>query len=349
MRRSLTQPRQSILSTGLGHEPGSRARFFIVIIFLSFAAIFSESVFSADTPAMPVPVRIGVVSRSTLDMPYYVARDRGFFRAEGLEAEIILIRSSLSVQAMLGGSLDFGTATGTAVSAIVNGADLRVVFAMSDKPTTDLIVHPSITKIAELRGKRIGFGGVGGLSELIIRRILDANQIPPDQVKFLPMGQNSLTYASLKAGMIDATMLQMPQNFLAQDDGFRKLAAGADYYRIVQGGLATTRATAAERPELVAKVIRAALRAVRWIRSEKKQAIEFMRGPYLDLGNERERFTERIYETAVQGYLPSGMVDEKLQREMIAPAAQRIKTPQPMTHDRVFDFSFVRAAGEVLK
>jgi NitT/TauT family transport system substrate-binding protein len=315
-----------------------------VIVLLSLAAIFARSAFSAERP---VKVRIGVVSRSTLDMPYYVARDRGFFREEGIEPEIIFIRSSLSVQALVGGSLDFGTATGTAVSAIVNGVNVRVVLAMSDKPATDLIVHPSITQIAELRGKRIGFGGVGGLSEIIVRQILAAHQIPPDQVMFLPMGQNSLTYASLKAGMIDATMLQMPQNFLALDDGFRKLAAGADYYRVLQGGLATAKPM--ERPELVTKVIRATLRAVKWIRTEKKQAIEFMRGPYLDLGGERERFTARIYEAAAEAYLPSGMVDEKLQREMIASAAQRIKLAQPLPPERVFDFSFARAAGESLR
>jgi ABC-type nitrate/sulfonate/bicarbonate transport system substrate-binding protein len=321
----------------------------IAIVLLSLAAFFSECAFPAERPGKPVPVRIGVVSRSTLDMPFYVARDRGFFHEEGLEAEIIFIRSSLSLQAMLAGSLDFGTATGTAVNAIVNGADIRVVLAMSDKPAFDLIAHPSVTKIAELRGKRIGFGGVGGLSELIVRQILAANQIPPDQVNFLPMGQNSLTYASLKAGMIDATMLQMPQNFLAEDDGFRKLAAGSDYYRVVQGGLATAKSTAAARPEFVTRAIRATLKAVRWIRTEKKQAIEFMRGPYLDLGNDRERFTERMYEAAAQGYLPSGMVDEKLQREMIASAAQRIKPPQSLTPERVFDFSFARAAGETLR
>ena len=74
-----------------------------------------------------------------------------------------------------------------------------------------------------------------------------------------------------------------------------------------------------------------------------------MRGSYLDLGNERERFTERIYDAAVQGYLPSGMVDEKLQRETIASAVQRIKPPQPLAPERVFDFSFARAAGEILR
>ena len=317
------------------------------LAFVSLALIFDGSVSAAERK--PLPVRLGVVSRSTLDMPYYVARDRGFFREEGLEPEIIFIRSSLAVQALLGGSLDFGTATGTAVSAIVNGAELRVVLAMTDKPAFDLIAHPSITRIAELRGKRIGFGGVGGLAEIIVRRILAANQIATEEVKFLPMGQNSLSYASLKTGMIDATMLQMPQNFLAQDEGFRKLGAASDYYRVVQGGLSASKATLAERPELVTKVIRAALRGIRWLRTQKKQAIDFMKGPYLDLGTDRDRFTERIYDAAIQAYLISGTVDEKIQREMIAAASQRVKAGPQIAAERVFDFSFARAAGENLK
>jgi NitT/TauT family transport system substrate-binding protein len=336
---------------GISQEPGKAMtrKNPIVILLLLLATILPRSVSSAERSGKLAPVRIGVVSRSTLDMPYYVARDRGFFREEGLEPEIILIRSSLSVQALLGGSLDFGTATGTAINASVNGADVRVVFAMSDKPAFELMARPEITTIAELRGKRIGFGGVGGLSDIVVREILAVNQIPQDQVKFLSMGQNGLTYAALKNGIIDATMLQIPQNFLAQDDGFRKLAAASDYYRVVQGGLATAKNTATQRPDLVVKVIRATLRAVKWLRAEKAQALEFMRGPYLDLGNERERFTERIYEAAMQAYLPSGVVDEKVQRDMIASAVQRIKPAQPVPADRVFDFSFARTASESVR
>ena len=60
---------------------------------------------------------------------FFTWRGTGVFREEGLEAEIVLMRAFLTVQAMLGGSIDFGTATGTAVSAVVNGADVRVVLA----------------------------------------------------------------------------------------------------------------------------------------------------------------------------------------------------------------------------
>ncbi|HEX9446180.1 MAG TPA: ABC transporter substrate-binding protein [Candidatus Binatia bacterium] len=309
----------------------------------------AENAAPAERTAKLAPVRIGVVSRSTLDMPYYVARERGFFRDEGLEAEIVLVRSSLSVQALLAGSIDFGTATGTAVSAIVNGADVRVVLAMSDKPSFDLIAHPAIRTIPELRGRKIGYGGIGGLSEIIIRQILAAHQVPLDQATFLALNASDLTYPSLKAGVIDAAMLQIPPTFLAQDEGYRKLAAGADYYRVVQGGLTTTRTALSERPELAVKTIRAALRAVRLIKSDRSYALQFMKGPYLDLGRERERFAGRIYDAAAAGYLPSGLVDEKLQREMIAAAVRRVKTAQVFAPDRVFDFSLARKAGEGLR
>jgi hypothetical protein len=76
------------------------------------------------------------------------------------------------------------------------------------------------------------------------------------------------------------------------------------------------------------------------IRSDRKFAIEFIKGPYLDLGKDRDRFGDRIYDAAVQYYLQTGAVDDKLQREMIEVAAQRVKPKAPITPDRVFDFSF---------
>jgi ABC-type nitrate/sulfonate/bicarbonate transport system substrate-binding protein len=220
---------------------------------------------------------------------------------------------------------------------------------MSDKPTFDVISHPSITSLAQLRCKKFGFGGVGSLSETIMRQILALNQIPFDQVKFINLGQNSLTYMALKTGIIDATTLQVPQTFFAQDEGFRKLAATADYYRVVHGGLTTTKANLMERPEMVTRVIRATLRAVRLLVSDRKYALEILKRPYVELGADRDRFIERSYNATVQGYLASGVIDEKLQREMIALAAGRIKPKAPVTPDRVFDFAPARKAGEGLR
>ena len=88
---------------------------------------------------------------------------------------------------------------------------------------------------------------------------------------------------------------------------------------------------------------------MRLIRSDKKLAVDFIKGPYLDLGKERDRFAERIYDAALQYYLSSGIVDEKLQREMIATAAQRVKSTQLVPPERVFDFSFAQKVADSLK
>jgi NitT/TauT family transport system substrate-binding protein len=320
-----------------------------LLLFLMSALTAIQTVGAAEKSAQLSTVRIGYVSRSILDMPYMIARDRGLFREEGLEPELIFMKAAQTVPAMLANGIDFGTATGTAVAAAVNGVDVRIVFALTDKPSFDLIAAPNITSVQQLRGKKVGVTAYGALAEILARQILIANKVPVDQVTFLPLGTSDVTYLALKAKTIDATMLQIPQNFLAVDEGFRKLASGADVYRAVQGGLTTTKATTSDRPELVTKMVRATQRSLRLIRDDKKYALQFIRGPYLDLGKDRERFAERIYDAALQYYLPSGSVDEKLQREMIAVAAQRIKGAHPLPPERVFDFSFTQKVSEALR
>ena len=166
-----------------------------------------------------------------------------------------------TVQAMLAGGVDFGTATGTAISAAVNGADVRVVFALTDKPSFDMIAQSNITNLQQMRGKKLGISAPGSLTEILARQILLVNKIPLDQVTMLPLGTSDVTYVALKAGTIDATMLQVPQNLIAQEEGYRKIASGADVYRAVQGGLTTTKTVISERPEAVTRVIRAPQKA----------------------------------------------------------------------------------------
>jgi len=322
----------------------------LLLSLVTLALISSpEDAAAAEKSAKLTTVRIGYVSRSILDMPFIIARDRGYFREEGLDPELIFMKAAQTIPAMLAGGVDFGTATGTAVAAAVSGVDVRVVFALTDKPSFDMLALPNITSLQQMRGKKIGITAFGALAEILARQIFITNKIPPEQVTFLPLGTSDVLYIALKAGTIDATMLQIPQSFLAVDEGFRKLASGADVYRAVQGGLTTTKATINDRPDLVTKMIRATQRSLRLIRTDRRYAVEFIKGPYLDLGKDRDRFADRIYDAALQYYLQTGTVDEKLQREMIAVAAQRVKPKELPPHERVFDFSFAQKVADTLR
>lgn len=319
------------------------------IILAGGLALFSPSnLFSADGAGHLTRVRMGLAARSTTSMPYFVAKERGFFREEGLDVELIVMQAIQTIQATLGNSTQFASATGSAVSAAVRGADMRVIFAVTDRPSFDLIVQPNITNIQQLRGKKIGTGGVGSLAEILARRILIANKVPLEDVAILATGPSHVTYTALKAKVIDAAPLQMPLTFTAQDEGFRKLASARDVYQSVQGGLATTKKMLTEQPELVTKVVRAMLRATRLIKSDRKFAIEFLKGPWVDLGKDPEKIAERVYDVAGPDFLESGMVSEEVQKQMIADASVRVKPKQPVTPDQVFDFSIVRKVAASL-
>src|SRR5262245_17501997 len=306
----------------------------------------TENAFSAEGSDNLTRVRMGLAARSTTSMPFFVAKERGFFREEGLDVELIVIQA---IQATMGNSTQFASATGSAISAAVSGADIRVILAVTDQPSFDLIVQPNITSVQQLRGKKIGTGGVGSLAEILARRILIAHNVRPEDVTILATGPSHMTYLSLKAKVIDAAPLQMPLTFTAQDEGFRKLVSAADVYRAVQGGLATTKAMLTEQPELVTKVVRAMLKAIRLIKSDRKFSIEFIKGPWLDIGKEPEKIAARVYDIAGPALLENGWVNEEMQRQMIADAALRIKPKQPVPPEQVFDFSIVKKVSETLR
>ena len=324
----------------------------VVLLFVAasvLSGVWAFEAFSAETADKPTRIRMGLAARSTTSMPFFVAKERGFFREEGLDVELIVMQAIQTIQATMGKSLQFASATGSAVSAAVNGADIKVILAVTDRPSFDLIAQPNITSVQQLRGKKIGTGGVGSLAEILSRRILIANNVRPEEVTILATGPSHVTYVSLKAKVIDAAPLQMPLTFTAQDEGFRKLAAAGDVYQSVQGGLATTKAVLTEQPEMVTKVVRAMLRAIRLIKSDRKYGIEFIKGPWLDLGKERDKIAARVYDAATPDLLENGIVSEEIQRQMIADASARIKPAHPVLPEQAFDFSIARKISTTLK
>ena len=96
-------------------------------------------------------------------------------------------------------------------------------------------------------------------------------------------------------------------------------------------------------------VVRAMLRATRLIKSDRKYAIDFLKGPWVDLGKNADQIAARVYDVAGPDFLENGLVSEEVQRQMIADASVRIKPKQPVLPEQVFDFSIVRKIGATLK
>jgi len=83
--------------------------------------------------------RLAVGSISLAEISFNVAKLKGFYREEGLNVDIILIRGALGVQALVGGSVDYSSSSGSVVAAGVRGLGVRLLMVLSSKPQFDLV------------------------------------------------------------------------------------------------------------------------------------------------------------------------------------------------------------------
>src|SRR5438093_13162633 len=86
----------------------------------------------------------------------FTAGAKRFFKDEGLENETIVIGGPAGIAALVSGDVDFSGAGGSGLRAAVKGAPLKAILYQTEKPTWYLVVHPSITQVSDLKGKKIG-------------------------------------------------------------------------------------------------------------------------------------------------------------------------------------------------
>lgn len=141
----------------------------------------------------------------------WIAQERGFFAKNGLEVLLVLTRvSQPAIAALLAGEMQmvYGGST-AALGAVSGGADLKVIAALTNRLTYDLVARPGIAKPEELRGKRLGVGSIGGTvwigAMLALEHLgLEASR---DRISILVVGDQTNTSQALEAGSIDATLL----------------------------------------------------------------------------------------------------------------------------------------------
>jgi ABC-type nitrate/sulfonate/bicarbonate transport system substrate-binding protein len=82
--------------------------------------------FATAVEARKVQMAVATFSQSVL--PMVVAQEKGYFRDEDLDVELILMTASVANMALLGGNVDFISSGPSVISAIARGAPLRFVF-----------------------------------------------------------------------------------------------------------------------------------------------------------------------------------------------------------------------------
>ena len=277
-------------------------------------------------------------------VPYampWVADEMGLFKKYDLDFEFVYIpSSSTATAALLGGNAEVGLLGGIGVvNAFVNGAiDLVLIGSIKNFMTQSILAKPEITKLQELKGKKIGVTRIGSNTHYFsVQAFRRAGMNPEKDVLFIQTGGDAETLGALFTGRIDAASLLPPADAKAIAQGFRYVVYGPDQaIPFAASTITTRRSVLTKRPQVIARFMRAMAEASRAMHRDKELVLRVMQKK---LGIKERSILEPGYATEIKVMEPrldlklqvlQVMVDEVAK---VNPRAQEIK-PQDLIDRR---------------
>src|ERR671915_2484780 len=174
-----------------------------------FVALFC--LFLSLDQAASQSVRGAFPSPSIQILPMMVGAEKGFYKREGLDLELVFVRgASTAVQALLANQIHFIFSIGPQMPAVWEGNDIMLLAQQVGRPTFSLVVTPDIQKIADLKGKKLGVT-FGGSTAAGMKALLELNNINPDKdVEYVNIPGNTPKIAAMKQGIVVAGLPAPP-------------------------------------------------------------------------------------------------------------------------------------------
>ena len=136
-----------------------------------------------------------------------IAKDVGFYKKHGLDAEVVYIGSStLSAAAVLSNHVQVGMVAGSGVvNAAASGGDLVSAACLSTSWITSWWLQPSINSAEALKGKSIGISRFGSVTDVAARAFLAELKLRPGaDVALRQVGGAAERAAAFKQGAVAA-------------------------------------------------------------------------------------------------------------------------------------------------
>jgi NitT/TauT family transport system substrate-binding protein len=220
-------------------------------------------------------VRVAIPSIVIDFGPLWVARDKGIFRDERLDAEITYIQGNVRVvQSLVAGEVQFGIAgSAGAVSARAAGEEVVIVAVPTNRLDYTFVARQPVIRPADLASKKIGIGAVGGSDELATRIALEKLGVNPASVTMITTGGSAERLAALRVGSVDAAVIG-GGTFIGGGAGLHKVLDLTDLgVEFPFTAIFTTKKFAATNRETVLGFIRSYMRGVHFFQDNKEEAI----------------------------------------------------------------------------
>jgi NitT/TauT family transport system substrate-binding protein len=222
-------------------------------------------------------VRLTTTNLNMTSLTAGVAVRRGFFRDEGLEVEVIRTTAPVTVAALSNGDIDYTMVFGSVVRAAMRGLPLKVIASFVDSSSLSLVARPEIKTMKDVRGKTLGVSAYGATTDVVARLMIKHFDIDPErEIKVIALGADRGRLSALKEGLIDVAAVSPPVDFEGKKMGFVILARAYELFNFPFHGLATHNRKIKERPDEVKRVLRAMIKASRFIRENREKGIEVL-------------------------------------------------------------------------
>jgi NitT/TauT family transport system substrate-binding protein len=251
--------------------------FTFVLLVSSFCLVqqslypFHDSAYAADK------IRIAYPNPNAAIVTIPLAQKKGFLKEEGLEAEFVRVSGATAMASLVNGEVDYTTSITPAVLAAIQGLPVRVVVCYVIAAPQTLIAPPGVKSVNELKGKSIAVGSVGSSPFQNARLILSYFGLDPEKdVKFVTGRTPDANLGRLQQGLVDAAVVPVPFDLYGKKMGFMILARAYELFSFPSDGLVTTPKKIKERRDELKRVIKAGIKANRYIQASREETIQFV-------------------------------------------------------------------------
>lgn len=212
------------------------------------------------------------------EIPFRAAMVRGFFKAQGVQIEPILIRGGpAAIAALVSGEVDFASIGGAqaVIRGKARGLDLSIVGCISSTTNYILLGNKQTRTIEDLKGKPIGITGAGTYSEFAVKAFLKKHNINPDKdVVLRAIGGTVLRAAAIEKGIIAAAPFSTEDAVRLMRAGYSVISNMNESLGIPQNIIVTRNEVLEKFPETSKRVLKAYIMGIQLAKFNKNEALK---------------------------------------------------------------------------
>jgi len=293
------------------------------------------STLASGRQAIGAEARKITLSYSAVSMTWFpvkVAVEKGFFRNEGLEPQLIQMNGNVATVALASGHIDFSLNISPVLNGAMQGLGTKLVAALNSRPLFSLVVRPEINSPTDLKGKVFAVSSFGNTQAILTEKHLQHLGLKKGEYQLLAMGATPARVAAMEKNIVQGSLMPLPTNVQMENKGYRLLGNTAEIVVNPIAGLGVQEDKIKKEPHLIKKALRASLRSLQLLQTNPKETLKIL----MEWGHASEKDAIRAMELAKPGFSKNGLLtddDLSIEWTFIQQQTKKTNVPVSIAHD----------------